>query len=249
MPTSQKFASRGAGNGFPFCPEKVDVSVPEITLWTTLSGWSKESTPANDEAKAQSISESLANAMKLFWNFNGASADSYNSGDAIIPPVSYQYSIDMDAGDYDYLSFRKLSGGSDLDNKTPSERACYRSFFAGSVGDSFSLQVRIVRMYDGATTSEDNFVGYGADYFCESYGLRLMASLFLVSHVDADFSDAEEYVAIGGMHFVGAVWEGFPPDTITITSTSSSVTAEAETTGVNAQTERVTITGLDFYTY
>ena len=61
MPTATSFAALGRGNGFSFCPRKVDVS--SYTNWITLGGVSSGS------ASTAEINESLQNAMKLWWNF------------------------------------------------------------------------------------------------------------------------------------------------------------------------------------
>ena len=163
MPTATSFTALGAGNGFPFCPSKVNVADrgdgSPYEYWTTLSGWSKVSTPANDAAKATSIDESLTLAMKIFWNYNGLSAlDEYTVEGG--SSSSYTSTIDMDGGEYGTVSFRG-NGFSSSENKAPNERVCYNSFRAEDVDEVLFFDIKIIRMYDGITTDESNFVGYG----------------------------------------------------------------------------------------
>lgn len=79
MPVAQHFMSRGVGNGFPFCCEPFDVTA--FDLWTTLSGVNASNfagfTPEELEVK---INESLALAMKFYWN--GFSLDAYSEATA-----------------------------------------------------------------------------------------------------------------------------------------------------------------------
>ncbi len=75
MPTTQKFRSRGVGNGLPYCPPKVDVS--SYDYWMTLGGTQKGNLPTGKQ-----ILLSLKNAIKLFWGLYGLNGNGeYNGTD------------------------------------------------------------------------------------------------------------------------------------------------------------------------
>jgi len=162
MPTATPFKALGAGNGFPLCLGKVNVSTYDY--WVTLGGYKKTDggTPTD-----QQIADSLENAMQLFWNLDGWTGRLYFNDYF----SSYEItSLSMKNGDWtvsgdEYYAY-KLDGTQvnepDFD---PKDRVCYKSFVAtkyASYPDSgISLSVTPVRMYDGATSDEGNFVGYG----------------------------------------------------------------------------------------
>jgi len=151
MPTATPFTALGAGNGFPFCPSKVNVADrgdgSPYDYWTTLSGWSKVSTPADDAAKATSISESLTLAMKIFWN-------------------SYLFSWTA-TGDGQTAD---LSNDADNPYGQPFERIC--STPQGLIDEARNSNNQLVasvrtssfypaKFYYGNTDDENNFIGYG----------------------------------------------------------------------------------------
>jgi hypothetical protein len=93
MPIAQKFKALGAGNGFPFCPSKVDISnASDSTMWTTLSGVNADNyTSFGDAALAGKISQSLELAMKLYWNkfkINGLTGHSSGNNSGLISRFS-----------------------------------------------------------------------------------------------------------------------------------------------------------------
>jgi len=150
MPTATKFTALGRGNGFPFCvTRKIDVSTKE--KWTTLGGTQKESSPSNSE-----IQLSFVNAVKIFWNTNEllGSVVSSKTSDSL-PSIIY----------------RKQGSGSinpTTDPEEPKDRVCERGSYiniytvgAGNGEKSGSINLGIMRMYDGDTSDENNFVGYG----------------------------------------------------------------------------------------
>jgi hypothetical protein len=242
MPIAQKFNADGVGNGFPTCLTKVDVS--EYDYWTTLSGVSKDS-PATSDAL---IAESLQLAMKLFWNFNGCSADTAGDGGGF-DPFSYSVTIDMDDGIYDLLNFQGYGFSSD-ENKTPRERVCYHSYGAYYGDLDLGVEIDIIRMYNGVTTSEDNFVGHGVGGYAAGFTGRYI-DLTLSSYYDpdTDITEVHEYVIVDDLHFVAGGWSSIsttPTDPV-ITSDESSVTASTSN-GANLD-EVSTIRLLDFYTY
>tara|TARA_R110001592_G_scaffold201108_1_gene450163 strand:- start:341 stop:1237 length:897 start_codon:yes stop_codon:yes gene_type:complete len=171
MPTADSFTALGRGNGFPFCPSKVDVSL--FSNWITLGGVSSGSA-----SKAQ-INESLKNAMKLWWNLH------FTKGSfSCAVTNSEEGSISVQATGHELIL--KRIGESDA--LTPIQRACRgteTSAFVSNLSSTFkdeketddggggrSQKVEgnltigsdsfIVRMYNGSTDDENNFVGYGA---------------------------------------------------------------------------------------
>lgn len=251
MPTATPFTALGAGNGFPFCPPKVNVADrgdgSPYEYWTTLSGWSKVSTPADDAAKAASIDESLQLAMKLFWNFNGLSVannGTYSNGSSF----SYTSTIDMDGGEYETVLFRG-NGFSSNENKAPNERVCYNYFRVGDVDEVLFFGIGIIRMYDGITTDESKFVGYGISGDI-AFLFGVYSELYIRSTLDEGFAADEvvEYITIDGFDFIAwAVPFNNLDSPISITSSASSVTAFFDYT--DPEEETMTISDLDFYTY
>ena len=162
MPKAISFTALGKGNGFPSCLGKVDVS--GYDHWVTL-GFTEKGNTATESKK----NLSLVNAMKLYWNLQQAGSSSNSS-------ISY-------SSDEFSFSFTKNSSATFAISPTPRERACKpqvatpSSFAAGfteaeldeSGGASCSSSGRwaafgslsLVRMYDGSTGNQSNFVGYG----------------------------------------------------------------------------------------
>ena len=155
MQTAIKFNSSGAGNGFPSCLEKVDVS--NFDFWTTLSGVSKSSPTTSDAL----IQESYISAMSLFWTMEKTSFTATT----------------VEASQTD-LAF----------TENPKERVCNSSLYkrvrmTNDAGSQEALDIemllRIVRMYNGVTTDEVNFVGYGLKSDPYDSGIRRSTSWFL----------------------------------------------------------------------
>jgi len=167
MPQATSFQALGAGNGFPFCPDKVRVDT--FDYWTTLGGYSKDASDASTAVTAEQIHESRVNAMKLYWSLHlvrgvhdrdGTSTtetidadndihDNFFWLEGIAEPRERICDIKDDVGDStgDY--------GLWMDNTPPSALGnALVSKFWGNCGS-------IVRMYDGVATDEDNFVGFG----------------------------------------------------------------------------------------
>jgi len=173
MPTATSFTALGRGNGFPFCPAKVNVST--YANWITLGGVSSGS------ASESQINESLVNAMKLWWNLY-----SMTGSFSCALTNSQEGSISISKTDHELI----LKRNGESDALTPIQRSCrgtepfaYVSnlssiftdeevTYSGDGSGSRTQQVEgnliigsasfIVRMYNGSTDDEDNFVGYGA---------------------------------------------------------------------------------------
>lgn len=166
MPIAQQFYASGKGNGFPFCLEKVDVS--GFDYWSTLGGTTKASPTPTDAQK----SLSLQNAWRLYWmgyglnytlEFSGSgdasgsiNAVDDNSNTPVLPPGVTP--IDrLCENEFTSAFTNNTTGGYGVAFGYPNT-----DFYVGFRStDTPSLTVPIVRMYNGVTTSESNFVGYG----------------------------------------------------------------------------------------
>ena len=210
MTETQHFMSRGVGNGFTSCLAKVNVS--GFDFWTTLSGVNKDSPTTSDAL----ISESLVNAMKLFWNYNGHSVDVDLGGIQTL-------TIDIEQGDFDSLS----GGTAPFESK---DRVCANNWDVDRVEDPefgdrhISLRIDPIRMYNGLTDDEDNFVGYGMFAFATVLDPVFLATnqfeeFTFLSYVDETFDPSNETYeysdAIDGMWFVAGAKGGDEPPTIT----------------------------------
>ena len=260
MPTATPFNALGAGNGLTYCPSRRDVS--SDGKWTTLGGWSKINTPVDDAAKAQSIANSLTQAMKLFWNLNGFTGtvrEEYLSPS--FPTVEETFTLYMESDDYEYTNWNKTAGGTDSDvNKKPKERVCYYSFAAGKLDpfggffDTIGLEVQIQRLYDGVVTDEDNFVGYG---FNGIFEITIDAFEFfdLHSYYGANPYGLTEYVEFSGAHYVASLeassQSGFPDTnySIAVEAVSGNVVGNYSEGNPVTYKSTHTIEPLDFYTY
>lgn len=181
MPTATPFTALGRGNGFTFCPNKVDVS--GYDYWVTLGGYKK--TDTSDPTQAQ-VNLSLKNAMQLFWNLDGWTGRLYFNDSS----SSYEItSLSMKNGDWtvgnDEYYANKLDGTQvDEPDFDPKDRVCYKSFqatkYASYPYSGISLRGTFVRMYNGATSDEDNFVGYG-------FSELIIASLYF-NYYSVEFS-------------------------------------------------------------
>ena len=246
MPTATPFKALGKGNGFPFCPAKVDVSAYDY--WSTLGGFKKTDggTPTN-----QQIADSLGNAMKLFWNLNGASATFEDNN-----PTSETTEIDMDAGTYESISF-----GSETGNQPPIDRVCFEGYASyNSVNYPLPTPDPIVeldifmgirRLYNGSTSNEDNFIGYGTNGVAfDLTGGAFYVFLFIGSYMDgtnapSTYQDIFETHVIDGIPF-GVRASGFLSDTLSLSSDGTSVTAGADASSYSSSLK---FHDMDFYTY
>ena len=173
MPTADSFTALGKGNGFPFCLPAVNVNdSPDGTpyeYWITLGGTKK----GGDSPTQAEIDLSLANAMKLFWNYNGHTFTRTNIRNDILR--SYiDLTLDVDEDEY-----RTPSQGSFTKPfpfpAEPRSRVCASDgwtnsddtpLFYYSVGNQTGqMQLRttmsVVKLYEGSTGDENNFLGYG----------------------------------------------------------------------------------------
>lgn len=252
MPTATPF-NAGVGNGFTECLSRVDVS--SFDFWTTLGG----------NRQGGGVTESgqgLAQAMAIFWNLNGVSG---NYTQVSVPVnVDFALLIDGEAGTFDSFSWTKIGGGSVLGFFTPMDRVCYTSFSSivreedtdDDIDVLFQVRGEPIRMYNGSTSNEGNFVGYGCQRFVnieQAGGNVFFDSRFrLLTHVtpDSDFADDAKYVEINGMHFVASFLEGDenPGATVTITENASEVKCVASDGAFGTETFIID-KPLDLFTY
>jgi len=208
MPETTKFFSDGMGNGFPFCLKKEDVS--GYDYWTTLGGYNKNDADALIEPTG--IAESLEKAMKLYWNYNGHSVEF-----ADLSPETL--TIDIEQGVFE--------NGSDAAPFEPRDRICKTSgwdFDQTNYPDDDGILINInpIRMYNGSTDDEDNFVGYGIFGWADVFDAPFLAtnefeSFAFLSYIDGVSGSGETYEyndAIDGMWLVAAAYGGDDPPVI-----------------------------------
>ena len=159
MPTTTPFTALGRGNGFSFCPTKVDVS--GFDHWVTLGGVSSGS------ASAAKINTSLANCMKLYWNTElvktSVDAQADNAGSSVqINTQNFEHKIMKPDGEALEPRGRACKGsvrGLTLnESTTPGAESC---------NAIVSFKLNPVRMYNGDTTDINNFVGFGLSNLIE----------------------------------------------------------------------------------
>tara|TARA_R110000787_G_scaffold146201_2_gene259942 strand:+ start:91 stop:996 length:906 start_codon:yes stop_codon:yes gene_type:complete len=262
MPTATSFSALGKGNGFPFCSGAVNVNnSPDgnpYTHWITLGGTIKGGGPPTQSE----IDLSLKNAMKLFWNYNGHTAtDSTIRNDSLRSFTNL--TIDIDEEEYKIPSEgRSLVPFPFFSN--PKSRVCAGNGWTDLyqlalldptepdstlLGELNYFQVSnyiyffnsrvlmyIIKMYDGSTDNEDNFLGYGLGPY--SLFTFLFGDTFVVSSLfyagdpginpeNSSFGDTEavyEYLTLDredNIPIVARAWGREPSDTITITQEPS----------------------------
>lgn len=153
MPTATSFTALGRGNGFPLCPTNVDVS--GFDHWVTLAGVTSGS------ATEAQIKTSLENCMNLYWNTElvktSVDAEADNAGS----------SVQINTQDFEHKIMKTASVALE-----PRERVCYGNLTGLRLNESttpgaeacnaiVSFKLNPVRMYNGATTDINNFVGFG----------------------------------------------------------------------------------------
>ena len=193
MSIATSFSTKGLRNGFPFCLTKRDVS--NLNFWITLSGYKKTDADASIDVTESQIHTSLVNAMRLWWNSNSINASasaqrSFEYLDASNYPNSDTESdaTSVSSGSYGVVQPDQSTGPA----IEPVERACGVSngFIQaddsdGSPSDptncNFLSIIEIVRMYNGSTSNENNFIGYGFDRSSNADG-------FLKINAEADGS-------------------------------------------------------------
>jgi len=219
MPTAQKFASRGMGNGFPYCPPNVDVSkLPSDFAWTTFSGVNADNyTSFSDADLKQKINESFVIAMKLYWNkFRSTGFQSQSSGSASEYTSRFQPTGGLSVTWSQSMSGMTSDDAIDAGTLEPMERVCgsgqpevrptediYGTDQDGSqidIGNSILLNrlSTIFLIYD-----EDKFLGYSFSLNSE----YVMSASSSVATLDA--AGSCQIVSASGMPLLPDVNETF----------------------------------------
>jgi len=277
MAIATEFTALGGGNGFPslqFARQKVDVS--DYDYWTTLSGWSKVSTPANDTAKKESIEKSRRLAMKIYWNLysmNTTIDSSYTSGNTIdesasLDEVTMLYYPGVVNGDT----------GSAADNPyaEPMSRVCAtRSCAARNDSNPGGISYTSAYAYLGSLCcllyDDELFVGYGflgkfyaraiassqvraivevGSYGNSSAGSNSITFDYAYTKIDGEVSSEFDVFC---KVMAGAPYSNQPNNETRIASASdlsgSASSASYGTTSSSFRSASAQINGFDFYTY
>lgn len=244
MPTAEKFTALGAGNGFPFCPTRVNVE--NYSYWSTLGGFNDTNTGSPTD---EQLNLSLLNAMKLWWNYNGHIASS--SGSAGSP--SGEITINLDnGGTGDSEKYPEGLGD-------PMYRACYSSWgiYSSSIASQTGIDIVIVRMYNSS-----EFIGYGIlnsihcganDFFNPE--LKLLSIGYIPEILGSPADHEVAYAKIDDIHFACLAWNDGTPGSYSMdisgNPASSPTSISASFTGQDGNPSMATlkIGDLDFYTY
>ncbi len=157
MPTADSFFALGMGNGFPFCPTKVDVTEVDSwgndvwQMWSTIDGYNKDTTSARTAA---GIAESRRLAMLYVWNL-------------------YEITGVASASSTSIASANSEDHGPNEEPFPPKSRVCLgnkgfenKDDFYNNDGFQIAYllihsNLSITAMYEGSTSDENNFIGYG----------------------------------------------------------------------------------------
>ena len=158
MPTADSFTALGMGNGFPFCPTKLDVTATDSggydvwPMWSTIDGYNKSTVAARTAA---GIIESKRLAMLYIWN-------------------TYQLTGSVTVGSDSLLNVNSEDDTQSGYPLTPKSRVCINGndgFGQGIEAEDadgypiasldLSAPLNVTAMYNGSTSSESNFIGYG----------------------------------------------------------------------------------------
>ncbi len=158
MQAADSFFALGMGNGFPFCPTKVDVTEVDSggndvwPMWSTIDGYNKDTA---EDRTAAGIIESKRLAMLYVWN-------------------TYHLTGSVTVGSDSLLNVNSEDDTQSGDPLTPKSRVCLDGndrFGQGIEAEdadgypiaSLALDVplSVTAMYDGSTSDESNFIGYG----------------------------------------------------------------------------------------
>lgn len=222
-------------NKFAWILEATAKDVSGFASWTTLGGFNKDSTGSPTQAQ---IDTSLINAAKLYFNF-------------------YQLAGTI-GGNSVTLNVSGVS------RAEPQLRAKQDYLYKASGGLAFYIQT-IERFYNGATTNESNFVGYGSKVSTASNAFYLLASESIYQRVDAnveltcatDKTDIDlsyqqrkvAYAQVLGIHFVcicNAYSQGSALGSYTVDTANQSASATNSEYGDEAS---ASIDNFTFYTY
>lgn len=214
MPVAEPFNAIGAGNGFPYCLNKIDVN-----------------SDFNGFAITDYVVWDLATAMKMYWNIhsitivNNPSMTEVKNGDA------YQQG-EPDESDYTKVDpFWRV-----CEENSPSGYKLYFLEPDFTQNDGF-FGVGISAFFDGDTSDDANFIGYGLSEPYQNYAddslfgttavgeaFHYMRMATFVIEGDAEAGRTFSTETVGGVEFIKAL--------------------------VNNTTDpQVDITDIEFYTY
>lgn len=253
MPTATPFKALGAGNGFPYCLSKEDVS--GIEYWTTLGG----------NQKNGGVTESgkgLKQAMAILWNLEGVNltakqTETKTNANGTFTAVAELGVVSTDGAVYEIQpkdrACRGFSGFSALDSDSDPE---VQPVAGASVTFVCNLE-NMVRFYNGPTDNEANFVGYGMSLYPGTdflvYGHRQTQTRIHVSSQSRATTDVgyctmstnvqglDIYFVCDGTGDTVIPSSAFARSKFTTGNSSSSTTGTRET--------HVQINSLIFYTY
>jgi len=255
MPTATPFTALGKGNGFASCLSKVDVS--NYDYWTTLSGVNKNSPEASDSL----IAESLELGMKIYWNlFSCVAPTNVTFSSTADPPLPSESSSvsNLDVSSHSNSEpMDRICGyayATDSQSSNPSGRTNCQLFLTAGTG---------VRMYDGVTTDESNFVGIGyaggeqRSALVNTFGLieevlslQTRSRVTILGYADESTSTAGvfdyAYVTVSGLHFVCEASADGGSKSVNATNLTASASSTIED---NNYSSNSAITSLGFYTY
>lgn len=158
MPEAQNFKALGAGNGFPYCLTKSDIS--SFSHWVTLGGY-KQTDSGSPVTQAQ-IDLSLKTAMNLWWNAYRFNIDiemkGTNGGSTQTYTQSFFETTPNQPSERASETGHGIIGGGIGPDPSVYPEANVLDFFTAHRG---SYQIQIHRYYNGDKENESNFIGYG----------------------------------------------------------------------------------------
>jgi hypothetical protein len=226
MPDASKFTTLGF---FPFCLSKVNVS--SYDYWQTLGGTRKGSSPSESQLAAE-INLSLKNAMKLFWNTSELTGEASAIGGGVSVILTSSGEVTTE----------------------PEDRECWQSYPLQWDFDNdavMGMRMKPYRMYDGATSDESNFVGYGVSgSFASSTADAANVDVHIGSaSILTGFYDEEEsaYVTVSGIPMVcDAYADSWFGDPVTLNAAGLSASGSQGGTDYLASIDS---DGIKFYSY
>jgi hypothetical protein len=260
MPVAEPFAFYGAyettsnngfgGTGLPLDIEKVDVS--GFDFWTTLGGFVKGST-----GKPTVAQQGLKQACNLYWNLNSINADCEVTGSNTIDTAFAKVSSLTVGFNGNPEPKNRATGSFSEDRINDQQTIGSDPFWTASSQLDFGVET-IARFYDGPTSDENNFVGYGLlpffsepsvpDFDRNETFLNFTASAVFTDESDAIGNSASRYYCLGSYVENGNPAWVYGYQTVSGITFVSAVYIFFQG-GSPEATVKSQITGLDFYTY
>lgn len=266
MPAVNSFSALGVGNGFPFCPDKVDVTNISIKKWTTAGGYNSNSTGAVTDLQ---LSESKRLAMLWFWNSYRLNGHARVVGHVAVEAIDTEGNM---------VSVGPLGPGmGSLPAMPPKKRVCLSntnaqqntdneiSFFARGYSQvdhllyaTGLLGLGVIAMYKGSVDDPTKFIGYGIDdafFYAQNEQMFYEGAFVGVSslHYDDDYySGEEEFTSTFGTFPIGN-------DNIHVVKSAGAWSISGEhladaaaltaTNSLSSQDVNASMTSIDTYTY